>query len=64
MTLSMQRSDRSGLRLQEVSDRLGIRELVDAYAECADSRDVEGQMSLLTTDTDVHEPAHAQGDKP
>jgi hypothetical protein len=28
-------------------DRLEIRELVDAYAHCADRRDAKGQMSLF-----------------
>jgi hypothetical protein len=28
-----------------------IRELVEAYAHCADRRDAEGQMSLFTADT-------------
>src|SRR6202040_646281 len=35
----------------EQADRLAIRELVDAYAHCADRRDAEGQMSLFTSDT-------------
>jgi hypothetical protein len=35
----------------EAADRLAIRELVDAYAYCADRRDAEGQMSLFTPDT-------------
>jgi hypothetical protein len=35
----------------EASDRLAIRELVEAYAHCADRRDAEGQMSLFTADT-------------
>src|SRR3954466_13864231 len=35
----------------EASDRLAIRELVDAYAHCADRRDAKGQMSLFTEDT-------------
>src|SRR6476660_5613987 len=34
----------------EASDRLAIRELVEAYAHCADRRDAEGQMSLFTED--------------
>jgi hypothetical protein len=50
-TLSMQRSDHSGLTPQEIGDRLAIRELVDAYAHCADRRDVKGQMFLFTADT-------------
>ena len=32
----------------EAADRLAIRELVEAYAYCADRRDAEGQMSLFT----------------
>jgi ketosteroid isomerase-like protein len=36
---------------QEASDRLAIRNLVDAYAYCADSRDATGQMALFTEDT-------------
>ena len=52
MTLSMQRSDHSGLTPQEIGDRLAIRELIDAYVHCADRRDVEGQMSLFTADAE------------
>jgi len=35
----------------EVADRLAIRELIEAYAHCADRRDANGQMSLFTADT-------------
>ena len=35
----------------EAADRLAIRELVEAYAHCADRRDAQGQMSLFTPDT-------------
>jgi hypothetical protein len=35
----------------EAADRLAIRELVDAYAHCADRRDANGQMELFTPDT-------------
>jgi ketosteroid isomerase-like protein len=35
---------------QEAADRLAIRELVEAYAHCADRRDAKGQMALFTTD--------------
>jgi ketosteroid isomerase-like protein len=35
----------------EAADRLAIRELVEAYAQCADRRDAKGQMSLFTPDT-------------
>src|SRR5260221_1606124 len=36
---------------EEAADRLAIRELIDAYAHCADRRDAEGQMALFTEDT-------------
>ena len=35
----------------EAADRLAIRELVEAYAHCADRRDAEGQMFLFTVNT-------------
>ena len=37
--------------MSEGADRLAIRELVDAYAFCADARDAEGQKALFTDDT-------------
>jgi hypothetical protein len=36
---------------REAADRLAIRELVEAYAHCADRRDARGQMALFTLDT-------------
>jgi hypothetical protein len=36
---------------EEAADRLAIRELIDAYARCADRRDADGQKALFTTDT-------------
>src|SRR6201995_4483920 len=36
---------------EEVADRLALRELVEAYAHCADRRDAKGQMGLFTADT-------------
>jgi hypothetical protein len=36
---------------EEAADRLAIRELVDAYARCADRRDAKGQMDLFAADT-------------
>lgn len=36
---------------EEAADRLAIRELVEAYARCADRRDAKRQMSLFTRDT-------------
>lgn len=41
----------STLDSEEMADRLAIRELVDAYASCADRRDAAGQMGLFTPDT-------------
>src|SRR3954453_19924762 len=35
----------------EAADRLAIRELVEAYAHCADRRDAKGQMALFTEDS-------------
>ena len=32
------------------ADRVAIRELVDAYAHCAERRDAEAQKSLFTDD--------------
>ena len=39
------------LSTTEAADRLAIRELVEAYAHCADRRDAKGQMALFTADT-------------
>jgi hypothetical protein len=36
---------------EQAADRLAIRELVEAYAHCADRRDAAGQMALFTADT-------------
>jgi hypothetical protein len=36
--------------LYYAADRLAIRELIEAYARCADRRDAKGQMSLFTAD--------------
>ena len=38
-------------QLQQATDRLAIRNLVDQYAYCADTRDAQGQMALFTEDT-------------
>ena len=35
----------------EAADRLAIRELVEAYAHCADRRDAKGLMALFMADT-------------
>jgi len=44
-------SNHIDISAQEVADRLAIRELVEAYAHCADRRDAQGQMALFTEDT-------------
>ena len=52
---------------EEAADRAAIRELVEAYAHCADRRDAQGQMSLFTADThfvvymNAKDPTPAQG---
>ena len=49
---------------EEAADRLAIRELVEAYAHCADRRDAKGQMSLFTTDTHFVVFMNAKDPKP
>lgn len=48
----------------EQADRLAIRELVDAYAHCADRRDADGQKSLFTEDTHFVVYMGGQGSEP
>ena len=43
-------SKHTAISPSEAADRLAIRELVEAYAHCADRRDAKGQMSLFTAD--------------
>jgi hypothetical protein len=38
-------------RLQRLEDRIAIRELIDAYTYCADTRNIQGHMALFTEDT-------------
>ena len=49
---------------EEAADRLAIRELVEAYAHCADRRDAKGQMSLFTEDTHFVVFMNAKDPKP
>jgi hypothetical protein len=44
-------SQHVAISITEAADRLAIRELVEAYAHCADRRDAKGQMALFTADT-------------
>ena len=38
-------------KLQQLEDRIAIRELIDQYTYCADTRDAQGQMAIFTEDT-------------
>jgi len=44
-------SQHVALSPQEAADRLAIRELIEAYAHCADRREAKAQMALFTPDT-------------
>ena len=48
----------------EAADRLAIRELVEAYAYCADRRDATGQMALFTANTHFVVYMNAKDPKP
>ncbi len=48
----------------ETADRLAIRELVEAYADCADRRDARGQVALFTPDTHFVVYMNAKDPKP
>jgi hypothetical protein len=48
----------------EAADRLAIRELIEAYAHCADRRDGNGQMSLFAPDTHFVVYMNAKDPKP
>jgi hypothetical protein len=49
---------------EEAADRLAIREVVDAYAYCADSRDADGQKALFTIDTHFVVYMEGEGSEP
>src|SRR6202046_5447529 len=57
-------SEHVAISPNEAGDRLAIRELVEAYAHCADRRDAKGQMSLFTPDTHFVVYMNAGGPKP
>src|SRR6201991_5079589 len=48
----------------EEADRVAIRELIDAYARCADRRDADGQKALFTDDTHFVVHMDGQGSEP
>jgi hypothetical protein len=49
---------------EEAADRLAIRELIEAYAHCADRREAEGQMALFTANTHFVVYMNAKDPKP
>ena len=57
-------SKHAAIAPDEAADRLAIRELVEAYAHCADRRDAKGQMALFTTDTHFVVYMNANDPKP
>ena len=57
-------SKHTNISLLEVADRLAIRELIEAYAHCADRRDAKGQMALFTADTHFAVYMNAKDPKP
>ena len=57
-------SNHVGVSAEEAADRLAIRELIEAYAHCADRRDAKGQMALFTTDTHFVVYMNAKDPKP
>jgi hypothetical protein len=57
-------SKHTSVSATEAADRLAIRELVEAYAHCADRRDAKGQMALFTTDTHFVVYMNAKDPKP
>ena len=56
--------DHTAITPEEAADRLAIRELVDAYAHCADRRDAEGQKALFTEDTRFAVYMDGEGSEP
>ena len=57
-------SQHAPISASEAADRLAIRELVEAYAHCADRRDAKGQMTLFTPDTHFVVYMDARNPKP
>jgi hypothetical protein len=57
-------SEHVAIATTEAADRLAIRELIEAYAHCADRRDAKGQMALFTADTHFVVYMNAKDPKP
>jgi hypothetical protein len=57
-------SQHAGISPAEAADRLAIRELIEAYAHCADRREAQQQMALFTADTHFVVYMNAKDPKP
>ena len=57
-------SEHAAISPTDAADRLAIRELIEAYAHCADRRNAEGQMALFTPDTHFVVYMNAKDPKP
>src|SRR6201986_4607454 len=57
-------SEHTSVSPAEAAARLAIRELVEAYAHCADRREAKGQMSLFTADARFVVYMNAKDPKP
>ena len=52
-------SEHVAISPNEAADRLAIRELVEAYAHCADRRDAKNQMALFAEDAHFEQSVKA-----
>jgi carbon starvation protein CstA len=57
-------SEHTSISTTEAADRLAIRELIEAYAHCADRREAQNQMALFTVDTHYVVYMNAKDSKP
>jgi SnoaL-like domain len=57
-------SRHAAISAAQAADRFAIRELVEAYAHCADRRDSKGQMALFAADTHFVVYMNAKDPKP
>jgi hypothetical protein len=57
-------SKHAAISPEEAADRLAIRDLIEAYAHCADRRDAKGRLGLFTTDTHFVVYMNAKDPKP
>jgi SnoaL-like domain len=56
--------EHDGISPIEAADRLAIRELIEAYAHCADRREAQQQMALFTADAHFVVHMNAKDPKP